>query len=236
MSEAMSANMNRVHSSLIPPPTTPPSAAPLICFDLGRVLIRICDNWQEACHRAGVALPASAPSPEQTAQLMRIVYDSETNRIDQHGFATAAAPLLGLAVEHVLALSDAYLIGPYAGVPELLDDLRAASIVTACLSNTNANHWRIMTDPTHAAGLPMDRLTYRFASHLVGARKPDAAIYAHVENATGLSGNNIVFFDDVEENVAAARQRGWQANLILHNGDPVSQIRGHLAQHGIFGA
>jgi FMN phosphatase YigB (HAD superfamily) len=43
----------------------------------------------------------------------------------------------------------------------------------------------------------------------------------------------IVFFDDVEENVAAARRRGWRGQRILHDGDPIAQVRRHLRDAGI---
>lgn len=82
--------------------------------------------------------------------------------------------------------------------------------------------------------LPLDRLTYRFASHLVGAVKPDDAIYAHVERVTGVAPGSIVFFDDLEANVAAAARRGWRAHQVRVDADPIAQVRLHLRDHGIF--
>ena len=29
----------------------------LVCFDMGRVLIRLCNNWREACGVAGITIP-----------------------------------------------------------------------------------------------------------------------------------------------------------------------------------
>jgi len=67
-----------------------------------------------------------------------------------------------------------------------------------------------------------------------GLRKPDDAIYAHVERATGVPGGQIVFFDDVEENVEAARRRGWRAcHVDPRPDDPLSQVRAFLAAQGI---
>ena len=42
--------------------------------------------------------------------------------------------------------------------------------------------------------------------------KPDPAIYAAVESATGLPPEAHLFIDDRAENVAAARARGWRAH------------------------
>ncbi len=87
-------------------------AVELIIFDLGRVLIRLCDGWQHACELAGLDRPGEI-DPANEAKLMEIVLASEVGEIDLHGFATGASPLLGIPVEHVKALSSAYLLGKY---------------------------------------------------------------------------------------------------------------------------
>src|SRR5439155_2426569 len=92
---------------------------------------------------------------------------------------------------------------------ELLRDLADADVKTACLSNTNVNHWRIISDPSESAYFPLHRLNWQFASHLVGARKPQTEIYEHVERATGARADRILFFDDLAENIEAAMSRGW---------------------------
>ena len=43
--------------------------------------------------------------------------------------------------------------------------------------------------------------------------KPDPRIYEHVENATGLSGDALLFTDDRAENIDAAASRGWRTHL-----------------------
>ena len=79
------------------------------------------------------------------------------------------------------------------------------------------------------------RLRHRHASHLLGLAKPDAAIYHAFAHQTGFSPNRIVFFDDLAENIQAARASGWNAHQIDHAGDfhiantPVS--RDQLASH-----
>lgn len=206
----------------------------LVCFDLGRVLVRICRNWQHACEQTGVAVPASEPDERALAALEEAVCASEVGAIDLDAFCERAAPLLGLACEDVAKLSDAYLLGPYPGAGELLDELSATGVATACLSNTNANHWRILTDPADDLGRVVTRLDHHFASHLVRLRKPDDAIYAHVEQTVGAAGESIVFFDDLKDNIAAAARRGWRAHWIDPSlDDPIAQIRRHLGDHGI---
>jgi HAD superfamily hydrolase (TIGR01509 family) len=211
-----------------------PRSIDLVVFDLGRVLVRICDGWQHACAVAGVAAaPRGELSAEAYARVHATMCAHEVGEIDVDGFARAAAPHLGVSHADFVAMHNAYTRGLYPGAAQLLDDLRAAGVKTACLSNTNASHWGIMSDPAHASFVPFDKFDRRFASHLLRARKPDDRIYAHVEQATGVAPGRIVFFDDVEENVAAAARRGWHAHRIALDRNPVAQVREHLQRHEI---
>jgi putative hydrolase of the HAD superfamily len=47
----------------------------------------------------------------------------------------------------------------------------------------------------------------------IGHAKPDDEFFAVVENRTGFDGFHLLFFDDQERNVLAARERGWQAHI-----------------------
>jgi FMN phosphatase YigB (HAD superfamily) len=50
-------------------------------------------------------------------------------------------------------------------------------------------------------------------SYQHGAMKPDAKLYEVVERETGRRGNQIVYIDDLPENIAAGAARGWHAVL-----------------------
>jgi putative hydrolase of the HAD superfamily len=50
-----------------------------------------------------------------------------------------------------------------------------------------------------------------FLSSAIGLRKPDAAAYDHVVKEIGVPADRIVFFDDLAENIAGARDRGLNA-------------------------
>ena len=201
----------------------------LVCFDLGRVLIHICDDWMQACDLAGVRLPAPA-DPAVFDRVLEIGRQYEIGSIDTHQFDQQVAHVIGLTPRQVEAIGAAWLRGPYPRVERLIEQLADHGIKTACLSNTNERHWQQMTTPGNSNFLPLDRLTYRFASHRIGRAKPDADIYRHVEQATDLVGEAILFFDDTLENVTAAHHRAWRARRIEPNGDPVAQMIRHLAE------
>ncbi|MEX0775869.1 MAG: HAD-IA family hydrolase [Phycisphaeraceae bacterium] len=203
-------------------------AIQLICLDLGGVMIRICGGWEEACRRAGIAFPARLADPAIWMTLQDIGNQHECGLIQDDAFAQQTGQLIDTPPQHVLAGCDAWLKGPYPGAVELIGELsRHGQVRSACLSNTNTRHWRMMTTPgPHFLGL--DRLTWRFTSFEARMMKPSPGIFRQVEQATGIAGRAILFFDDSQANVHTAQQRGWQAVRIDPAGDPVAQIRGQL--------
>lgn len=201
----------------------------LVVFDLGNVLVRIATGWPHACELAGVTPPATAPSPSALAALHDLVVRSDRGQIDIVSFCAEVSPHLGLSLADVRRLCDAYVRGHFPGVPQLLTDLRSAGVRTACLSNTNDNHWDLMSRPPYVLHL----LDHRLASHLVGEKKPHARIYDALEQETGHAGGDVLFFDDLAENVAAAQARGWRAELVAVCDDPIPFLRDRLAAHGI---
>jgi len=66
-----------------------------------------------------------------------------------------------------------------------------------------------------------------FFSCRLGARKPEPAFYREVERRLGVAAEAILFWDDRPENVAAARECGWSAELYT---DP-DGFDAVLAQH-----
>ena len=201
----------------------------LVCFDLGGVVIRICRSWEEGCAAAG--LPVRDPALWQSTRPARreLVLEHQTGRIDGPTFATRASALVGglYSPAEILRVHRAWMTDEYEGIGELVDQLHAAGLKTAALSNTNDEHWsRIVEFPA------VSRMQYLLASHQLGLHKPDRAIYERVEQSTGCTGGQILFFDDTADNVKAAKAIGWHAEIIDHAGDPVRQIRTSVREFG----
>ena len=119
----------------------------------------------------------------------------------------------------------------------MFDALGEAGVETAVLSNTNDEHWRRLNppDPSRAEFPTLLRADHHFASHIVGFRKPDARIFEAVEAYTGHRGARILFFDDLEAHVEAARIHGWLAELIDPTGDTAAQLLEGLKRRGVIG-
>ena len=210
---------------------TAKTSVKLVCFDLGGVLVRIAKGWVDACQRAGVELPHANEAVWSRHRELMLRY--ETGEIDADAYMAEAPGVIGGGVkaEAIVKVFDAWLLGMYPGAPELLDELRSRGFNTACLSNTNQHHWDMITGL--AAYRPLQRLDYRLASHELRVMKPNEQAYRRTEAATGFWGEQVLFFDDKAENVAAARAANWKAEVIDQTDDAVPQIREYLAAHGV---
>ncbi|MFI4915763.1 MAG: HAD family hydrolase [Phycisphaerales bacterium JB060] len=194
----------------------------VVCLDWGGVLLRICNGWEEACTAAGLPMPDPPVSDDVRIQRRKLAEAYQLGHLSCEAYFPAVAELSpGYTVGDIERLHDAYLLHEYEGAAELAEDLAGhARLTSALLSNTNARHWTRREEFT-AAGV----LEHQLASHLYCAAKPDAKFYRALEGAVGASGPQIVFFDDLEENVAAARAMGWQAVRVDPSGDTILQVR-----------
>ncbi|MCA9285754.1 MAG: HAD-IA family hydrolase [Phycisphaerales bacterium] len=202
----------------------------LVCFDLGGVVVRICRSWAEGCAAAGLPVHGAAERERTRSDRQEAVLAYQTGRIDGPAFARKISAILDGAYtpKEIMDVHRAWIIGAYPGMDTLIDGIHAAGLETGVLSNTNAEHWSAL----EGIGA-FTRLHNRHASHLLGLHKPDPAIYRAFEAATGFGADDIVFFDDLPENVEGARSAGWRAMPIDPLGDPASQVRGHLAALGL---
>lgn len=215
----------------------------LVCFDVGGVLVRHCRSWAEGCRAAGLPLHEVAESPPIVAARRELSRLHTTGRISGEEFCRRVSDLVsGLySPTDVATVHHAWLGTEYDGVHALVQRLvRSGLVQTAALSNTNHEHWIRFDPPEGAAGRASARefpsvalLHRRFASHVLGCAKPDPAIYEAFERAVGLAGGAILFFDDLPDNIAAARASGWVAEQIDHTCETAPQIEAALARHGL---
>jgi glucose-1-phosphatase len=201
-----------------------------VCFDLGGVVIRICRSLDEAIVAA--SLPVR-PRPNDRESLVRqraLVDRHQRGEIRSSAFHELLAGEFDGAYSsnEISAIHAAVLCGEYDGIEATIRAIGDAGLITACLSNTSEDHWNALV-----AMPALQALRGRHASHLWGLIKPDAAIYRRFEAEHGVSGAEILFFDDLEENVLASAALGWDAVQIDHTGDTAAQVRNALAVRGI---
>lgn len=209
---------------------TPSAALRVVCFDLGGVVIRICRSFREGCKAAGVSAPADLDGSIDRHALAELVNRHQAGTLENAAFHDEMSELLGrrLSPDELRRVHDAWILGEYDGVDEVIESIHSAGLETACLSNTNDAHWRSMH------GLrTFDSIQHRHASHLLGVCKPDPEIFRAFEARTGFEADSIVYFDDLIENVMAAGAAGWRAELIDPERPTAPQIRKALARHGV---
>jgi len=85
--------------------------------------------------------------------------------------------------------------------------LQKAGVKTGILSNIGD----AMEDGIRGRFAWLDEFAHHTFSHRLGIAKPDAAIYHHAAQGLGVAEEEILFIDDREENIAAARSVGMTA-------------------------
>ena len=198
------------------PPLLAPGAADALLFDLGRVVIDIDFNKTLACW-------AGHAGCEPAHLAGRFSWRDEFYQQHEKGEISDAAFFEGLRSSLGIKLSDAQLlegwnaifVGEMPGISRLL--ARAAKhLPLYAFSNTNGAHVEHFS-PRYAAVLGHFREI--FLSSAIGLRKPDAAAYDHVVKAIGAPAPRIIFFDDLAENIEAARARGLIGVHVTSPGD-----------------
>lgn len=107
----------------------------------------------------------------------------------------------------------------------LLRALRAGGVPVFALTNFGAETFEIARTPYPFFG-EFDRA---YVSAHLGVLKPEPRIYEIVEQDCGIAPDRLLFTDDKEDNIAAARARGWQA----HHFDGPAGFAARLVAEGL---
>ncbi|MEM7229734.1 MAG: HAD-IA family hydrolase [Planctomycetota bacterium] len=208
------------------------SSIRVVCFDLGGVLIQICRSWREGCAVADLPVRDGIDAALDHASEWRIANEQyQIGAITLADYArTVSDSIDGLYTPaEIERIHLCWTRDPYADVNDVIDDLHRADITTAALSNTNEAHWAIIAHVD-----PVARLNHAFASHLMELHKPDPAIFRAFESAIGHAGDEILFFEDTEENaIAANREFGWHTHVVDPLQPTAPQIRAALGEFGV---
>ena len=94
----------------------------------------------------------------------------------------------------------------------LLRALRAKGVPVYALTNFGVESFALAKSVYPFLG----EFNRAFVSGELRMLKPDPAIYAALEQGTGVAPERLLFADDRPDNIAAARARGWQGHLFEH--------------------
>lgn len=183
-----------------------------IIFDLGNVLVRL-DT--EACLQAFEDLGISLRSDvAKSAEAQRLMHGVGLGLITTAEFCDGVRHATGKEVtdNQIVAAADKMLGEIPDNRKELLLRLRGEGRRVFLLSNTIDMHWDYCVErlfPYKGYGVD-DYFDGVFLSQRMHLEKPAPAIYKAVVQQTGVSPDETLYIDDLEENCRAARETvGW---------------------------
>lgn len=179
-----------------------------VVFDIGNVLI----HWQP--ERLYARLIPDANARSQFFEKTGLLHMNE--EIDRGApFRETVEAKAAAFPEHadlIMPWHDQWTEMAHAIIPQTLKVIRALKAQDTpvfALSNFGAD--------TFEFALTVYPELAEFDRHFISGRlkvtKPDPRIYEIVETETGLSGADLVFFDDLPANIEVAKNRGWRAQL-----------------------
>ncbi len=193
----------------------------VVVFDMGGVLVELGplaealgDGWQD---------DAEFWERWLTSPLVR---DLDAGRISPHEFCTRLVSDLGLPISdtEMLERLRTWPSGLFPGAADLVRSLDGV-VERAILSNTSALHWESQVDHEKIQAL----FPRRYLSYELGMTKPDAEIFEHVVEDLGVAPGAVLFLDDNQMNVNAARAVGMQAQRCVG----VAEVEAALHLHGV---
>lgn len=176
-----------------------------VLFDLGNVLVSI--HPERFAATLGLDPERRAIHRTRVIELMRR-YESGAVESDTF-FDTLSGIFEGSFTRTKLLEAMESVIGePIPGMPELLQRV-ASTTAVAMVSNTNEIHF----DYCQRTFPFVSHIPRRFLSWKMKVMKPDPAYYRIVTRELAVSVRQLVFIDDLSENVQAAEREGMKGIL-----------------------
>ncbi len=189
----------------------------LFLFDLGGVIINL--DWEKSFIKVSEILDLTREALVQMIQQHPAFLKLELGRVSQDEFFVELSQALNKEFDfrELYSAFNLMLLDIPPERVELITELRSKGQRVACLSNTNIMHMerfdQILARSSDFPGIH-DLVDDAFLSHELGLKKPDPNAFLEVMRRTQTKPEDILFFDDLEENVSAARELGIDSWLI----------------------
>ena len=148
----------------------------------------------------------------------------ERGALDPDAYATAFLTESGLDLDPAEFLAE-FVDWPGGLLPGAAELLAEIAVPTASMSNTNPLHW----EAPHNVEVVMPLFDHHFPSYRLGRAKPDPELFRRVAELLDVEPAVILFFDDNQVNVDAARSIGMRA----HRVDGPAAARAVLVEVGV---
>jgi glucose-1-phosphatase len=194
-----------------------------IVFDIGGVLVEL--DGVPTLAKLMTLDGASRDAIHERWMQSAAVIAYETGRISAAAFASAAVTEFQLPVtaDWFLEAFNEWPRRLQPGALELLDEIPKRYRLAA-LSNTSVSHW----ERIEAMGLA-HRFERLYLSHQIGRLKPSHQAFETALEDLGVTPSDVLFLDDIQSNVTAARALGLHAEVVA---DP-REARIALERYGV---
>ena len=206
--------------------TTNGGTAKSVVFDFGGVLF----NWRPADLLRSL-FPQHAPDADAAQALVKRIFQGlkldadwaafDQGRIEPEPLAQQIAVRTGMTVAEVTQLIGAIPdhLSPKPDTVELLGQLHDVGVSLYFLSNMPAPYAREL-EARHAF---LGYFKTGVFSGDVGLSKPDPQIYAMAAERTGKPASQLIFLDDLAENIDVAVANGWGGGVVFKNANQAAR-------------
>ena len=176
----------------------------LFIFDMGGVVTSGFWVWENICRAMGI--PNAAQAEKAHGGLINAACRGDISSME--------SLVLLARREHVAEPKENYWLSFFAPTVHtdtvaLVQDLRAQGARIVCGTNTIDVHYQYHTE--HGEYVCFDKV---YASHLMRQSKPDITFWHYIRDAEiKYDFSDMFFFDDMAENVAAAKSLGIHAHV-----------------------
>ena len=189
-----------------------------VLFDMGGVVVELGPLDE----LLGADIPPDAFWPRWLASPAVRSFERGHCSVDVFAAALRDELDLDLTADEVVERFRRFPRGLFPGAAAMVSDVRR-TVTTGVLSNTNALHWDTQADAERIAGL-FDR---HYLSYELGLVKPDAEIFERVLADLHMAAPNVLFLDDNQVNVEAARAVGLNAHVTQGVAEASTVLRRH---------
>ena len=190
----------------------------VVALDLGNVVLEI--DIETHLRSIGVM------EEWKTLSHWKAHWDFETGKISTPEFCQAIREKFSLkhSDQEIESAWLKIIVGFLPGIPALLEEIHPRAKLVA-VTNTNPPHVKLFKQ------MPEFQSFYKlFASNEVGFRKPEREIFETVAREMNVPPSEVLFFDDLPENIEAAKKVGFHA---VHCYRSSELIRKTLEDYGV---
>ena len=162
---------------------------------------------------------------EYNYSTMPFLSEYEKGAISSEQFREQAAALLGIAPS--IAIDNAWnqtLLGIKANMDRVLEEL-AADYPLYLLSNTNEIHHNYFAEECEVI---FKTFTRCYFSYQMNIHKPDLDIFTNISNELSIAPNEILFADDMQANIDAANQLGFNTYKVDEQSNSIYNLSNYL--------